>query len=214
MLARSIRFPLALALGASALAFVPSRPSQGSAATPRPVPVTPSSAGNPGDANAAMIFFAVLEGLYEDGIPNEAVEVWLRKDRETGHYENFVYACPICSPALDALLLYRSRPKFYAMKGHPDTFGPGLTPTALARITGGDAATRSEEWGRRMQGWIERRLARLRLGPEERDAWRQTFEALRKVGNGLLDRYRAESRPGHYASMKRCPSCDAAADAK
>ena len=57
-----------------------------------------------------MVFFAVLEGLYRDGVSSADVDVFLRKDKnEKGieGYIHFVYGCSICMPALDAFRSYR-----------------------------------------------------------------------------------------------------------
>ena len=73
-----------------------------------------------------MIFYAVLEGLYEDGVSNEAVDIVLLKDPTSGSYAHFVYGCPICAPTIDAFRMYRARPQFYSRKGITDTYGTGL----------------------------------------------------------------------------------------
>lgn len=56
------------------------------------------------------IFLAVLEGLYRDGVQNAAVDAIVAEDPESGHPVNFVYACPICTPAMSAFQAYRARP--------------------------------------------------------------------------------------------------------
>ena len=88
----------------------------------------PEAAYSPETDLQPMVFFAVLEGLYVDGVSNEAVDVLLRReDRGNGaeQYMHFIYGCPICLPAQDALRVYRQRvPLSY--KGSPDTLGEGL----------------------------------------------------------------------------------------
>src|SRR5262245_66503155 len=59
------------------------------------------------------IFYAVLEGLYEDGVSNGLVKLMLEKDPKTGNFLHLVYSCPICDPVLDALHVYESRANFH-----------------------------------------------------------------------------------------------------
>ena len=74
-----------------------------------------------------LVFFAVLEGLYEDGVGTDDVDRILAVDPKTKQprlEEHFVYSCPLCMPAFDAMVLYRSRPNFYGRKDSSDNFGP------------------------------------------------------------------------------------------
>src|SRR5437762_8328771 len=76
-----------------------------------------------------LVFFAVLEGLYRDGISNEVVDSIIPPDKNgKGRFdsEHFVYACPICHPAFEAFRLYRLRVDFYGFKAPVATFRPGL----------------------------------------------------------------------------------------
>jgi hypothetical protein len=72
------------------------------------------------------IFLAVLEGLYTDGVSNEVVDAILTRDSTSDRPQPFVYACPICMPAHDALQTYRARPASYGRNIRVDTFHPGL----------------------------------------------------------------------------------------
>src|SRR5215467_14071305 len=49
-----------------------------------------------------LVFFAVLEGLYRDGVSNDIVDLIVppNKDGQSRFdSEHFVYACPLCHPA-------------------------------------------------------------------------------------------------------------------
>src|SRR5436190_20481243 len=56
-----------------------------------------------------LVFFAVLEGLYRDGVSNDVVDLIIPSDKNCSSQfdlEHLVYACPICHPAFEALRLY------------------------------------------------------------------------------------------------------------
>ena len=74
-----------------------------------------------------FVFFAVLEGLYRDGIQNEIVdaiigEKILKKDDKVKTH--FVFRCKLCHATYEAFRTYRNRPAFMQTKG-ASTFGKG-----------------------------------------------------------------------------------------
>src|SRR5438552_2910299 len=89
-----------------------------------------------------MVFFAVLEGLYNDGVSNEAVDIITRMDLNTNRPEHFIQHCPICHPVFDAFSTYRVRAKFYLAKNNADTFGQGLDASIMKKIQSGNQADR------------------------------------------------------------------------
>jgi hypothetical protein len=155
-----------------------------------------------------QIFFSVLEGLYVDGVSNEAVDAICAIDPVHGYTANFVWACPICMPAYEAFRLYRSRPEFRSKKTGGDTFGAGLAPAELARITTGDIAERQKAIMELVGHWTERRVEMLRLSPDERAQWEVAMQVMRKQGMEMLAQYR--NLGGSYAQMEECPFCDGA----
>jgi hypothetical protein len=156
------------------------------------------------------LFFAVLEGLYVDGVSSDAVDAIVARDQESGYPANLVWGCPICMPAFDAMTVYRARPRLESHKEITDTFGPGLDPAKMSALTSGAPEQRRAAIMELVQGWAARRMDALRLTDAERDAWRTEMEMLRKKGMEMLTRYRDMAKPGSYASMKACPFCDAA----
>ncbi|MDP6518592.1 MAG: hypothetical protein QF411_01725 [Planctomycetota bacterium] len=74
-----------------------------------------------------LIFHAVLRGLFEDGVRDDVIGRLTRTDQATGMPYSFVYACPVCMPAYNALRVYAQRPEFYGDKQGATTFGPGLS---------------------------------------------------------------------------------------
>jgi hypothetical protein len=155
------------------------------------------------------LFAAVLEGLYVDGVSNEAVDAITAKDPEHGYPANFVWACPVCMPAYRAFLTYRARPHFEWIKG-PQDFGPGLDAATVAELTTGEFAARQQALMQLVGRWVERRMGRLRLTPEERAEWKLEMERRRKKGMAQLADYQSCGLGGSYARMKACPLCDGA----
>ena len=62
------------------------------------------------------------------------VATTLATDPTTGAYVNFVPGCPLCLPTIDALQLYRGRPKFHGLKVECDSFGDGLPASERAAL--------------------------------------------------------------------------------
>ena len=153
-----------------------------------------------------FLFFAVLEGACEDNPGDRAVDAILETD-EKGHYRNFVYACPVCHPVIDALRAFRMRNQYYyAHKGDPLVDDLAASPVAAlsGRILGTDPAARGAALHDLVGRWVSRRMDRLRLDEEQRRAWRQAMAIGRKEGMGGLDR-------SEGFQHKSCPSCDGAA---
>ena len=152
-----------------------------------------------------MIFFAVLEGLYRDGVSNDAVDAILRKI-EKG-YVHFVYGCPICTPTLDALLVYRARAKFTPKKNlYGDTLGPGLTDATAKRLQSEDPKERLDAVHGLIAKWVGARLGLMRPTEQEQRHWQQLLEEGRKRGMSALD-----GDPS-FVGSKRCAVCDGAND--
>src|SRR6185503_13812885 len=79
------------------------------------------------------IFFAVLEGLFADAPSEEIVKKVLELDDKTGRYANFVYACGICNPTVEAFRAYRLRDRYsYGRKG--DMVGEPRMDSELAKL--------------------------------------------------------------------------------
>ena len=163
-----------------------------------------------------MIFFAVLEGLYRDGVSTAAASSIAVLDPESGIPLNFVYNCPLCMPALNAFRVYLERPDFLGNKAGSNTFGGGLDAWTLERVLSGDRETRLDALHGLVQGWVEIRLGSLNLTRGQRTAWGRQLSAMREKGNALLAEYQ-EQEEGPYAEFysdwKRCAVCDGSSDA-
>ena len=163
-----------------------------------------------------MILFAVLEGLYRDGVSTEAAAAIAALDPESGIPLNFVYNCPLCMPALDAFRVYLERPDFLGKKAGRNTFGGGLDAETLKRVLSGDRETRLGALHGLVQGWVKARLGSLDLTRGQRTAWGRRLSDMREKGNALLAEYQ-EQEDGPYAEFyddwKRCAVCDGSSDA-
>ena len=165
-----------------------------------------------------LIFSAVLDGLYWDGVSNEIVDAICAMEGETGWPINFVYGCPICMPALDACRAYRKRPEFFGQKAPRSNFGKGLSEETRSRILSKDIDVRLPAIEELILRWIDARLADLRLTPEEQEHFEGMMSGFREKGMAMLEGYRKNdwSERGvanPYKSMKECAFCNGAARA-
>jgi hypothetical protein len=152
------------------------------------------------------VFFAVLEGLYRDGVSNDAVDAILRKT-EKG-YVHFVYGCPLCVPTLDALLVYRARAKFSPKKAlYGDTLGAGLPEASVRRLHSEVPKERLDVIHGLIGKWVGSRLRLMRLDKDERQAWTILLEEGRKRGMSLV------GADPSFVGSERCAVCDGANDA-
>jgi hypothetical protein len=149
-----------------------------------------------------FLFFAVLEGLIVDGVPDETVARVL--EQKDGRYVNFVYACGICGPTIEALKAYALREEFYyARKGDP-LVGKAELPAGIARLLAhSEAVKRREGIERLVNRYVERRFQELRYTEAESKPVRLALEEAKKRG-GVMS-------PEQQADLKECPSCKGAA---
>lgn len=159
-----------------------------------------------------MVFHAVLESLDEDGADDAPLDVILARERAGNgeRYAHFVYACPLCMPALDAMLAYHARPDFYGWRRITDTFGSGRLAAARERIEQGTFSDRLAVLQALVRTWIERRLARTRLSGAEREAWRVATEKACDEGMERLAFQRQNGLAGSFAERTACAVCDGA----
>jgi hypothetical protein len=160
------------------------------------------------DPVCQMVFFAVLEGLYTDGVSNETVDLIIPDGK---FHEHFVDCCPLCQPAFEAIRLYRSRQEFIGFQRPPDTFGKGLDAKVVATLRSAKKTERLEAIQGLVNTWTGRRLESMRLSKEERADWSRRLEERRKQGMAQLQRCQAQGQG--YAGWKSCAICDGSAAA-
>lgn len=154
------------------------------------------------------LYFAVLEGLYRDGVSTEDAKILVALDETSGHALHFVPGCPICLPATDAVRTYVARQPFQN-KLHSDTFGAGLAAAESAGLRAPDLATRVAVIEVLMSRWMEQRMSLLRLTPAERSSWKSRLAEFRKKGMAYLQGDNLSS-PLPLLELGRCALCDGA----
>ena len=165
------------------------------------------------DRTCQLVFQAVLEGLYADGVPNEVVDRILDvgpNSQKGGFDTHFVYCCPLCHTAYEAFTLYRNRGNFYGRKDSLNTFGPGLEPSLTKQLMHADVKVRLEALHKIIQRWVAVRLDTMRLTAVEKDQWAERLAARRKMGMSALEKSRFG---GKAAGFKGCAICDGSAEA-
>tara|TARA_R110002072_G_scaffold302990_1_gene490806 strand:+ start:34605 stop:35207 length:603 start_codon:yes stop_codon:yes gene_type:complete len=156
------------------------------------------------------IFHAVLEGLYDDGVDNETLDLILMKD-EVGDFRHFVRGCPICTYVLEAMRHYRARPEFVSFKTGGNTWGPGLTKQDRERFASPQMKVRLDGIQILVQRWLDKRMDRLRLNKRERAAWALEMKKRAKKGMEMLAVLRQAGASEQWQDFD-CPSCVGAID--
>ncbi len=160
------------------------------------------------------LFFAVIEGLYRDGVSTEVARSIATIDEESGFPVNFVYGCPICIPVLDAVRVYLHRPGFYRDKRDRDTFGPGLDAAARESLLSIDAVERRRVLQQLIDRWVAEHLTRSSFDEADLSALQQLLREMRKKGMAMLTQFQSEEETGidldFYKGWQSCPSCEGA----
>jgi hypothetical protein len=162
-----------------------------------------------GDVEQA-IFFAVLEGLYRDGVDTETARMLASTDEKSSAPLYFIQSCPLCMPAFNAMRVYAARPEFTGDKQQRSTFGPGLTAEIRAGLASPELPTRLDTFQGLIAAWTQSHLDRMRLTPEEHTKWQQWIGDLREKGNAILESYIRQGGPygEAYRGWKKCAVCE------
>lgn len=169
--------------------------------------------GPAGAGRQATIFYAVLEGLYDEGVATADVDILLHQDPATKQYSYFVDGCPLCTPAIDALQLYRGRPKFHGRKEESDTFGTGLSAKEREALRGDDVPARLRVLHDFIARCLQRKLASLRLTKAESERWQLVLKEMSEKGGAMLKVDQEQRRAGALANAKGCSVCEGMNDA-
>jgi hypothetical protein len=161
------------------------------------------------DPTCRMVFFAVLEGLYTDGVSTAAVErvVGKKKDGTLDLKATFVIQCPLCHPVYEAFCLYQQRPSFSGEKR--DTLGQGLDPELEGGLQSEHLIARQRALQQVVQEWVSRRLALMRLSAEEKADWISRLEERSGQGRARLSELRVKD-PEYklWPGYGRCAACE------
>ena len=163
-----------------------------------------------------FVFFAVLEGLYRDGIQNEIVDAIIGDKivkKENKVKTHFVFRCKLCHATYEAFRTYRNRPAFMQTKG-ASTFGNGVDLNRLKKLRSNDARTRIYAMGALVRPWIMHRIKETRKTPEEKTAMKKQFTKYAQEGADLLKTHK-RAKDGFYLDWSfygSCQACEAAKD--
>lgn len=174
------------------------------------------------DSGSQMVFHAVLEGLFNDGVSQEHAALMFPSEEKFS--EHFVYSCPLCHPAVEALRIYKTHPHFEFDKpikwvdgrtpAYQDSFGKGLDAETIKRLESTDRSERTAVIQELIQRWVSRKLNSMRLTVDERQKWKTHLDALRERGMASLEHIK-QFEPANAAlqARKACPACDGSAAA-
>jgi hypothetical protein len=196
---------LALAMSGPAPAGVPARPKAG------PAKVTDWKA----DPACRLVFHAVLEGLYEDGVTDDVVNNVVPPDKQGREKmrRSFVLDCPLCQPAFEAFCVYQSRPKF-SDGGKASTFGKGLPPAVRKGLLSDTLSTRLITLRGPIHRWVEARLRSMKLTAEERQKWWKDIAERSAQGTATLRAHvRADPWYKNWSGYWGCAACGGSEDA-
>jgi hypothetical protein len=201
---RRCSFLVAMAASLAAFGLSPAEPARQADA-----PVPKAAEDWKEDPVCRMVFFAVLEGLYTDGVSTEAVDrvVGRKKGSPPDVKQTFVIRCPLCHPVYEAFCLYQQRPAFQGDKR--DTLGKGLDPRLERGLQSEGLLTRQRALTMVVQDWVGRRLALMRLTDEEKSEWVRRLGERSDQGNALLSELRGKDPVYRFwPGYGRCAACD------
>jgi hypothetical protein len=161
------------------------------------------------DPVCRMVFFAVLEGLYQDGVSSAAADSVVGKTKASAAEikQTFVFQCPLCHPVYEAFRLYQQRPTF---RDKGDTLGKGLEARLERDLRSKQLRTRQDALQACVHRWVERRLTQMRLSAEEKNDWARRLEERSQQGNALLTRLKGSDpwyRSWGYGFCAACKGC-------
>lgn len=164
------------------------------------------------------VFYAVLEGCFTDGLTDADVDQLLHSETPDQKPDLFIYACPICTATEEALRSYCGRSPTHKKSGGKITFGQGLTPEMHTRVYSADLRERLAAIHDLEQGWVARRVASLRLDPEELSRTQAQLELARSLGTSALQSFlqngtARDFAPGYHEGDE-CALCNAATGMK
>jgi len=167
------------------------------------------------DPVCQFVFFAVLEGLYQDGIQDEVVDLVIGKsgDQDPNVKRSFVFQCELCHATFEAFVLYRQRQTFNNSEGKT-TFGPGVSESIVENLRSPTTRNRVYAMGSLIRPWIQRRIEAQRLTRDELIELHDRIAEYAEEGKRLLSNHRA-SGDAVYVDWNfygSCQACEATQD--
>ena len=138
-----------------------------------------------------FLYFAVLEGLWEDGAPADALRPLLAAPRE-----HFVPKCPLCTPVTQALQDYVNTTDIAVYGGR----GRGFPPEIERALRGAAREERRRGLESLVARYVDRRFERVRMSSGERFVMKALIDEGKQDGMSMME-------PGFGQA---CPSCTGA----
>jgi hypothetical protein len=162
------------------------------------------------DPACRLVFFAVLQGLYEDGVSDEVVNNIVPPDKQGREQmrHSFVLDCPLCLPAYEAFRAYQGRPR------NGPVLGQGLPAKTVEGLLSKTLSVRLMTLRGPIKRWVEARLITMKLTDEERQQWWTDITA--RVGQGrstLEGLKKADPWYQGWSGYWGCAACLGAEDA-
>jgi hypothetical protein len=182
---------------------------------PTPSPALPKKIDWKEDPACRLVFHAVLEGLYEDGVSDDVVNNIIPKDKEGREKmkRSFVLDCPLCQPAFEAFCVYQSRPKF-SDGSLKSTFGKGFDEKIQQGLMSDSTSTRLIALRTPIREWVERRLKSMKLEEPQRERWWKEINDRSNSGTATLrDLIRKDPDYKNWSGYWGCAACLGSCDA-
>lgn len=164
------------------------------------------------DEAGQFVFFAVLEGLYKDGVSSEVVKLIVDPPRDLDNKVKhvFVIQCDICHAAFEAFVLYSRRQQFQ-QSGGKDTFGKGIPEGIAKDLKSENAFTRVMALGSLIKPWIVARAEQMKLTKEKQEELIKKLMSFREAADKKLASLR-QSDPlyKNWDFYGGCQACESA----
>jgi len=164
------------------------------------------------DEAGQFVFFAVLEGLYKDGVSSEVVKLIVDPPRDLDNKVKhvFVIQCDICHAAFEAFVLYSRRQQFQ-QSGGKDTFGKGIPEGIAKDLKSENAFTRVMALGSLIKPWIVARAEQMKLSKEKQEELIKKLMTFREAADKKLVSLR-QSDPlyKNWDFYGGCQACESA----
>jgi hypothetical protein len=157
-----------------------------------------------------LVYFAVLEGLYDQSIPDAVIAKVLVNDNQ-GRPVSFILGCPICHPVYDAFQTYRTRPSFFKSdrRDFSTTDQQDELHNEIKMLNSEKPMERTAAVGRLVRRWVQIALAKQNLSSAEMGRWATRLKAMSEVGQSKLSEHQRNGVEA-YKLMWSCMLCDGA----
>ena len=157
-----------------------------------------------------LVYFAVLEGLYDLSIPDAVVTKVLSVD-DQGRPISFILGCPICHPVYDAFQTYRSRPAFFKSdrRDFATAESNAQTQKDVELLNSDKPMERTAAVGRLVRLWVKAAITKQNLPSAEMARWANRLKAMSEVGQSKLSEHQRNGVEA-YKLMWSCMLCDGA----